>query len=84
MELPTKLLEQYNDNVKTKLSNSVNDIDSKADYIVSKLNNPTSRPYYCKVAMKLSEAQINQNLELAMGGRDPRRYFTWLCNRQFS
>lgn len=85
MQIPEALLNKYyNDNVKQNINNNVIDIENKADYLVSKLNNPESRPYYCKVAMNLSEADIARNLEIALTGRNPQRYFTWLCNRQLS
>lgn len=84
MNLPSSLIKRYNvnDNVPKVLNNNVNDIDNKADMLVARLNNPDSREYYCKVAMRLSEAQIIRNLETALRGNDPQRYFTWLCNRE--
>lgn len=84
MEIPETLHNRYNvnDNESKNLKNNVIVIDNKADYLVSKLNNPQSRPFYCKVAMELTEAQIANNLEIALRGNNPQRYFTWLCNRQ--
>lgn len=83
VDLPTTLVNKYNvnDNVPKVLNNNVNDIDNKADMLVARLNNPASREFYCKVAMRLSEAQIIRNLETALRGNNPQRYFTWLCNR---
>lgn len=84
MFIPDNVLQKYNDNEKKIINNNVNVIDSKADYLVTKLNNPDSRRYYCKVAQKLTEADIARNLEIALSGRNPQRYFTWLCNRQLT
>lgn len=72
-----------NDNVKIqqKFKKSTAEIDRVADQLVEAFNNPKFRPYYCKVAMRLSEGTINSNLELALKGNSPGRYFTWLCNQ---
>lgn len=71
-------------------TNNVNDnverteaqVNSLASYIMRKLKTTENWPYYCKVSWKLSEAKINNNLEIALrSNRSPQRYFTWLCNR---
>lgn len=56
-------------------------VDLIADKLVLALNNPKRRAYYCKVAYKLSESQIWNNLEQSAKGRDQARLFTWLCQR---
>lgn len=56
-------------------------VDLIADKLVLALNNPDRRAYYCKVAYKLSEAQIWNNLEQSAKGRSPAKLFTWLCQR---
>lgn len=70
------------------LTNTVSDtvakskqVDLIADKLVTELNNPNRRPYYCKISYKLSESQIWNNLETAQRGRNPQRLFTWLCQR---
>lgn len=69
-----------NDNVKSH--KTANQVDAIADRIMMKLSaNSTSREFYCKVAWKLSESIINDNLETALKGNNPQRYFTWLCKR---
>lgn len=79
-------------NVKKNLNNNVqcNNVtkeqilraDRLADRIQSSLNaDITSRPFYCKVAYALSESQIINNLEQALRGNNPQRYFTWLCKK---
>ena len=66
-----------NDNVHC----SPNQADLIADKLILALNNPAARAYYCKLAYKLSEAQIWNNLEQAAKGKYPPKYFTWLCQR---
>jgi len=79
-----------NDNVISRIEiNNVNDnvrrtsnqVDAIADRIMDKLRATDNRAYYCKVGWKLSESIINNNLEQALKGNNPQRYFTWLCNR---
>jgi len=79
------------DNVNQRLNNNVIDnvvkrtasqVDSLADRMMAKLHATDNRDFYCKVGWKLSEAVINNNLELAVNkGKDPQRYFSWLCKR---
>jgi hypothetical protein len=59
-------------------------VDLIADKLVLALNNPSRRAYYCKVAYKLSEGQIWNNLEQSAKGRDPAKLFTWLCQRELN
>jgi len=59
-----------------------NETNATAEYIMKKLGVNTYREFYCKVAWKLPEATINNNLEQALNkGNDPARYFTWLCKK---
>lgn len=82
------LSNNVNDNVKKTLKNNVIVNESEVNLIASKLsdklNNPNGRLFYCKVAWQLPEAQIWSNLELALTGRDPKRYFSWLCKRELN
>lgn len=68
-----------NDNV--NIDNDSNKVDFIAQKLVTELNNPDARIFYCKVAWKLPEAKIWSNLELAKKGRSPQKYFSWLCKR---
>jgi hypothetical protein len=79
------------DNVKKRLNNNVNDnvatrtskeVDGIADRIMEKLSTTENRAFYCKVGWKLSDAQIFSNVEVALSGNNPQKYFTWLCKRQ--
>lgn len=88
MDFTNHPLNKHNDNVNKYLNN--NDIDNVdkskcvdliADKLVSLLNNPGSRIYYCKVAWSLPESVIWNNLEQAQAGKSPSRLFTWLCQR---
>lgn len=66
------------------LKNSVTDsdkVDRIANTLVDKLSNPERRAYYCKVAWSLPEFKIWSNLEQALKGRSPQRYFTFLCQK---
>lgn len=76
-------INNVNDNVKSNVKKkSESQVDAIADGIMRKLNaEPSNRPYYCKVAWNLSEAIINNNLEQALKGNNPQRYFSWLCKR---
>jgi len=56
--------------------------DAIADKLCKELNNPQYRAFYCKVAYKLSEAQIWNTLEQAKKGRSPAKYFSWLVSKQ--
>ena len=69
----------YNDIVKSNKTET--EVNLLADKLAKQLNNPSGRLFYCKVGWKLSEATINRNLELALKGNSPARYFTWLCKR---
>ena len=81
------------DNVKKRLNNNVNDnvttrtakqVDGIADKIMEKLGATENRAFYCKVGWKLNENLIWSNIEVALSGNNPQRYFTWLCKRQMS
>lgn len=53
-----------------------------ADRIIQKLSaNEKSRPFFCKVAYKLPEATIWNNVESALKGRNPVGLFIYLCKR---
>lgn len=61
------------------------DRSKKVEYIADKLvetfNNKQFRGFYCKVAWKLSEARIWDNVEQSQKGTSPARLFTYLCKR---
>lgn len=40
-----------------------------------------SRPFFCKIAWRLSEARIWDNVEQANKGRNPMGLFIYLCKR---
>ncbi len=81
------------DNVNVVLTNNYNDIDNGkyeksksvemiADRLIEKLGcKSESRPFMCKVAYKLSEARIWDNVEQALKGRNPMGLFIYLCKR---
>jgi len=72
----------YNINDNVKSNKTENQVNAIADRIKQKLNaDDDSINFYYKVAWKLSESMINDNLETALKGNNPQRYFTWLCKR---
>jgi hypothetical protein len=89
------LSEALNDN--DKLNNLINDndkhyFDQHSDHklnnvriiarkLEEELNDPGGRDFFLKCAWRLPEATIYNNLEAAKKGRDPKKLFTWLCNR---
>ncbi len=54
-------------------------VDFIADKIMERLNTEENRKFYCKVAWKLTEATIWNNMEIALKGDNPQRYFSFLC-----
>lgn len=71
-----------NNVVKNLISNQQADVI--ADKLCEKLGNHEYRAFYCKVAYKLSESQIWSSLEVALTGKDPAKYFTWLVKKQMN
>lgn len=81
------------DNVNVSLKTNYNDIDNgrydkskivemTADRLIEKLGaKQESRPFMCKVAWKLSEARIWDNVDQALKGKNPMGLFIWLCKR---
>lgn len=73
-----------NDNVKyaDKYQKSKK-VDMLADQLVQIFNNPNARRYYCKVANKLPESVIFNNVEATKqkGVADRARLFTYLCEK---
>ena len=81
-----------NENVSEKPNYNVNDNEGKytkgrdvevlADRLLQRLGaKEESRPFMCKVAYKLSEARIWDNVDQAMKGRNPIGLFIYLCKR---
>lgn len=61
-------------------------VDVIAEQLVQIFNNPRRYKYYCKVAWKLPESIIWNNVEStkAKGVTDPARLFTFLCERNLN
>lgn len=55
------------------------EVQQTAHKLADQLNNPGSFKFYCKMAWRLPEHKIWSNLEQALTGRDPKKYFSWLC-----
>lgn len=78
----------YNDNDIVKGNTAVNSnfdkskqVEAIALKLVGKLGSEDSYKFYCKVAYKLPEHKIWNNLETALNGRSPGALFNWLCRR---
>jgi len=83
-----------NDKENVQLENPItmnNDIEHKylrsrrveivADKLVEIYNNSGGRAFYCKVAWRLSEARIWENVEQAANGKNKTGLFIYLCKR---
>ena len=76
-----------NDNDSKRLKNNVIvnvdkvQTDVIAEKLVDKLQNPGGRMFYCKVAWHIPENKVWYYLDIALTGRDPRKYFSWLCKQ---
>ena len=79
-----QIMHRHNVNVKQSFKNNVivrNKVDSIADRLVEQLGNEGYRTFYCKVANRLPHNVIENNLEQALKGNNPAKYFSWLCTR---
>lgn len=73
--------EVNNTNTKTQahLAQTLPQVKIIADKLAERLNNPSRLKFYYKVAWHLPESKIFVNLEIALTGHDPVRYFSFLC-----
>lgn len=80
-----------NVNVNNKVLNNVNvkinksranlpEVRAIAQKLVASLQDEASFKFFCKVAWNIPENIIWTNLEQALTGKNPRAYFTFLCN----
>lgn len=90
MESLQSIIQSNNDidNVAKTINNNVNDnvtefkVNHIAQTLTERLNNPSGRLFYCKVGWSLPESKIWTNLEIALEkGKDPKKYFSWLCKK---
>lgn len=71
-----------NDNVVRDKYTAGRKAETIADKLLERLNLPVeSKGFMCKVAYKLSEARIWDNLEQAQRGKNPTGLFIYLCKR---
>lgn len=77
-----------NDNESKFISTSLNnvnelEVDKIADWLVEKMCNPKSRPYYCKVARLLPRNTLERfaNTENEIG-KHSGKLFTFLCEQE--
>lgn len=66
------------------LPRTVSQVRLIANKIATELNNQSRLKYYYKIAWKLPESVIWNNLEQAKTGRNPQRYFSWLCQQSLN
>jgi hypothetical protein len=72
----------YNVNDNGNKYDKAKSVELIADRLLLQLNcQENSRPFLCKVAYKLSEAKIWDNVEQALKGRNPMGLFIYLCKR---
>lgn len=91
MENPTSSVSEILTNTKHNVANvnvnktntnnvNVNRIQVIANKLVERLDDPNSYKFFCMVAWNLPERYIWVSLEQALTGRNPKRYFSFLCN----
>lgn len=73
-----------NSGINTTTTKTLVEVRSIAQKLSDKLNNPSRFEYYCKVAWKLPEHRIWINLEIALTGNSPARYFSFLCSKEMN
>jgi uncharacterized protein YycO len=80
-----KILQSQRYNVNNEALNNVITLEdikkarNVASKLVTKLNDPTSFKFFCKISYKLPENKIWSAYEQALTGRNPKAYFTFLC-----
>lgn len=73
-----------NDNVGVEQFEKSKQVEFIAEKLCDKLNSKESYQFYCKVAYKLPEYKIWDNLEAALRGKNPGGLFNWLCRRDMT
>ena len=72
-----------NDNVqRPKTRDQIERADRIADTVCRKIGSTGARAFYCKAAYELSEDQIYSCVEIALKGRCPVKYLSWLLSHQ--
>lgn len=79
MDKVSDIFPNVNNVISSRVFNVIN-VRATANKLTGKLGDPGSYQYFCKVAWKLPESLIWSHLEQAMGGTNPKAYFTFLCN----
>ena len=83
MEIPQSTINKFhksNVNVNHSNTNNVNNVRAIASKLTEKLDDPHSFKYFCMVAWNLPESYIWTSMEQALTGREPKKYFSFLCN----
>ena len=81
----TKLRERVTGDLVTKRNRrnyTESEARSKADYIATKLNNPSRRMFYLKCAWNLTDEYLDRLLRIALTKTDPQRYFSASAARE--
>jgi hypothetical protein len=63
---------------------TIKSVQTVANRLFEKLGNENNMNFYHKVAWKLPEHRVWSNLEIALTGQYPQRYFTYLCKMEMS
>ncbi len=73
-DLPFK--KNYNVNLDSRKTPA--EVDRIVDKVCEMIGNTDSRAFYCKAAYKLSENKMYVCAEIALKGREPAKYLSWL------
>lgn len=79
-DIPFKRNYNVNDNVGRHRTPA--EVDRIADYVCKKIGSTEARAFYCKAAYQLSENKIYVCVEMALKGREPRKYLSWLLSQE--
>ena len=79
-DLPFKRNYNVNDNVGRRKTPA--EVDRIADKVCEMIGSPAARAFYCKAAYKLSEKKMYVCAEIALKGREPAKYLSWLLSQE--
>jgi hypothetical protein len=77
-DLPFK--KNYNVNVGSRKTPA--EVDRIIDKVCEMISSTGSRAFYCKAAYKLSENKMYMCAEIALKGREPAKYLSWLLSQE--
>ena len=69
-----------NDNVGRRKTPA--EVDRIADKVCEMIGSTDARAFYCKASYKLSENKMYVCAEIALKGREPAKYLSWLLSQE--